>query len=255
MNGRLVTGVGNIYASEALFRARINPRRAARKLKRADCARLVRAVRATLNAAIRAGGTTSARLRRHRRRSRRFSPEALRLRARWQALPRVRHPDPQDPPGPALELLLSAMSAFVNPMHPAAHRVLNTDAVMAGLIEAVGPYGCSRVGCARPVRGVGARDRASAAAWHRGRTHPRPLRRRVRNCERFHRPAGPARRRGAQLRAVGFSDAKIAALKDLAAKAVGGIVPPLPELAAAVGPGDHRAAHRRCAASAAGRSR
>ena len=58
MNGRLVTGVGNIYASEALFRARINPRRAARKLKRADCVRLVRAVRATLNAAIRAGGTT-----------------------------------------------------------------------------------------------------------------------------------------------------------------------------------------------------
>lgn len=58
MNGRLVTGVGNIYASEALFRARINPRRAAGKLTRADCARVVRAVRAALNAAIRAGGTT-----------------------------------------------------------------------------------------------------------------------------------------------------------------------------------------------------
>jgi len=58
MNGRLVTGVGNIYASEALFRARINPRRAAGKLKHADCVRLVRAVRAALNAAIRAGGTT-----------------------------------------------------------------------------------------------------------------------------------------------------------------------------------------------------
>src|SRR5579863_1527294 len=58
MNGRLVTGVGNIYASEALFRAHINPRRAARRLSRADCARLVRSVRATLNTAIRAGGTT-----------------------------------------------------------------------------------------------------------------------------------------------------------------------------------------------------
>jgi formamidopyrimidine-DNA glycosylase len=58
MNGRLVTGVGNIYASEALFRARISPRRGARRLSRADCVRLVRAVRATLNAAIRAGGTT-----------------------------------------------------------------------------------------------------------------------------------------------------------------------------------------------------
>jgi formamidopyrimidine-DNA glycosylase len=58
MNGRLVTGVGNIYASEALFRARISPRRAARRLTRPECARLVRAVRAALQAAIRAGGTT-----------------------------------------------------------------------------------------------------------------------------------------------------------------------------------------------------
>jgi len=58
MNGRLVTGVGNIYASEALFRARINPRRAAHRLTRAECTRLVRAVRTTLRTAIRAGGTT-----------------------------------------------------------------------------------------------------------------------------------------------------------------------------------------------------
>ncbi len=58
MNGRLVTGVGNIYASEALFRARVDPRRAARRLTRRDCAALVRAVRAALRAAIRAGGTT-----------------------------------------------------------------------------------------------------------------------------------------------------------------------------------------------------
>lgn len=58
MNGRLVTGVGNIYASEALFRARINPKLAAGRLTAADSARLVRAVRAALNSAIRAGGTT-----------------------------------------------------------------------------------------------------------------------------------------------------------------------------------------------------
>jgi len=58
MNGQLVTGVGNIYASEALFRARIDPRRAARRLSKDDAKRLVRAVRTTLNAAIRAGGTT-----------------------------------------------------------------------------------------------------------------------------------------------------------------------------------------------------
>ncbi|HYM41270.1 MAG TPA: bifunctional DNA-formamidopyrimidine glycosylase/DNA-(apurinic or apyrimidinic site) lyase [Steroidobacteraceae bacterium] len=58
MNSRLVVGVGNIYASEALFRARIRPRRPARSLTRAEVARLVRAVRAVLKQAIRAGGTT-----------------------------------------------------------------------------------------------------------------------------------------------------------------------------------------------------
>jgi len=58
MNSRLVVGVGNIYASEALFRARIRPRRQARSLRRAEVARLVRAVRAVLRQAIRAGGTT-----------------------------------------------------------------------------------------------------------------------------------------------------------------------------------------------------
>jgi formamidopyrimidine-DNA glycosylase len=58
MNSRLVVGVGNIYASEALFRARIRPRRAARSLSRAEAARLTGAVRAVLRQAIRAGGTT-----------------------------------------------------------------------------------------------------------------------------------------------------------------------------------------------------
>jgi len=58
MNSHLVVGVGNIYASEALFRARIRPQRQARGLSRAEAARLVRAVRSVLRAAIRVGGTT-----------------------------------------------------------------------------------------------------------------------------------------------------------------------------------------------------
>ncbi len=58
MNSRLVVGVGNIYASEALFRARLRPGRPARTLSCADAARLVRAVRAVLRQAIRSGGTT-----------------------------------------------------------------------------------------------------------------------------------------------------------------------------------------------------
>lgn len=58
MDQKVVVGVGNIYASEALFRARIAPTRAAQRLKEADCARLVRAIRAVLKLAIRSGGTT-----------------------------------------------------------------------------------------------------------------------------------------------------------------------------------------------------
>ena len=58
MNSRLVVGVGNIYASEALFRARVRPRRQARSLTRAECAKLARAIKATLTMAVKAGGTT-----------------------------------------------------------------------------------------------------------------------------------------------------------------------------------------------------
>jgi len=58
MNSRLVVGVGNIYANEALFRARVRPRRAARSLSRAETRRLARAIRAVLRLAIRLGGTT-----------------------------------------------------------------------------------------------------------------------------------------------------------------------------------------------------
>lgn len=58
MNSHLVVGVGNIYASEALFLAGIRPGRAASSLTRAQCARLVTAIRAVLRKAIRFGGTT-----------------------------------------------------------------------------------------------------------------------------------------------------------------------------------------------------
>ena len=58
MNSQWVVGVGNIYASEALFRAKISPRRAAGGLSRAQCAALVAAVRAVLTEAIEVGGTT-----------------------------------------------------------------------------------------------------------------------------------------------------------------------------------------------------
>lgn len=58
MNGRIVTGVGNIYASEALFQARVHPMRSAGQVSAARWERIAQAVRATLERAIAAGGTT-----------------------------------------------------------------------------------------------------------------------------------------------------------------------------------------------------
>jgi formamidopyrimidine-DNA glycosylase len=58
MNSQLVVGVGNIYASEALFRAGISPRRAARRLTREEALKLSGAIKAVLKAAIKIGGTT-----------------------------------------------------------------------------------------------------------------------------------------------------------------------------------------------------
>ena len=49
----IVAGIGNIYASEALWRARIDPRTPANRLTRDRLGPLVRAVRATLQAALR----------------------------------------------------------------------------------------------------------------------------------------------------------------------------------------------------------
>jgi formamidopyrimidine-DNA glycosylase len=58
MDQRVVVGVGNIYASEALFRSGINPRRAAGRVSRERLERLVQSVRDVLGEAIRQGGTT-----------------------------------------------------------------------------------------------------------------------------------------------------------------------------------------------------
>ena len=58
MDARVVVGVGNIYASEALFRAAIRPGRAAGRLTRPDCDRLAAAIRTVLAHAVQRGGTT-----------------------------------------------------------------------------------------------------------------------------------------------------------------------------------------------------
>jgi formamidopyrimidine-DNA glycosylase len=58
LNGRIVAGVGNIYANEALFLSGIRPTRRTGRLTRAECAQLATQIRKTLTRAIRAGGTT-----------------------------------------------------------------------------------------------------------------------------------------------------------------------------------------------------
>lgn len=58
MNSRLVVGVGNIYANESLFRARINPARPAGTLDETECARLAAAVREVLGEAVARGEQT-----------------------------------------------------------------------------------------------------------------------------------------------------------------------------------------------------
>lgn len=58
MDSGVVAGVGNIYASEALFRAGIRPQLAAGRLSLTRCGALAQAIKETLRAAIRAGGST-----------------------------------------------------------------------------------------------------------------------------------------------------------------------------------------------------
>ena len=58
MNSKVVAGVGNIYANEALFRAGIHPTRAAGRIALPRMVLLAEEIRAVLSEAIRQGGTT-----------------------------------------------------------------------------------------------------------------------------------------------------------------------------------------------------
>ena len=58
MDGRVVAGIGNIYANEALFRAGIHPARAAGRIARGRYDRLADHIRTVLRESIDRGGTT-----------------------------------------------------------------------------------------------------------------------------------------------------------------------------------------------------
>lgn len=58
MDNRHVTGVGNIYAAESLWRAGLSPERMPESLRKKECAALVTAVKQVLEEAIACGGST-----------------------------------------------------------------------------------------------------------------------------------------------------------------------------------------------------
>ena len=58
LDGRIIAGIGNIYANEALFEAGIRPMRAAGRIGHTQYDRLAQAIQATLERALKAGGTT-----------------------------------------------------------------------------------------------------------------------------------------------------------------------------------------------------
>ncbi len=58
MNAKYIVGIGNIYANEVLFKAKIHPLRIARTLTLNECISLCKAIKTILLKAIKAGGTT-----------------------------------------------------------------------------------------------------------------------------------------------------------------------------------------------------
>jgi formamidopyrimidine-DNA glycosylase len=58
MDQKFVVGVGNIYASEVLFAAKINPQKKAYRLSKNECLLLVHMIQKTLSSAIERGGST-----------------------------------------------------------------------------------------------------------------------------------------------------------------------------------------------------
>jgi formamidopyrimidine-DNA glycosylase len=58
LDQRVVAGLGNIYADEALWRARVNPLRPANEISKDEAGRLARAIRAALRTGIERQGST-----------------------------------------------------------------------------------------------------------------------------------------------------------------------------------------------------
>ncbi len=112
MDQHVVVGVGNIYASEALFRAGVRPRRAAGRIKPAEWQRIVASIRQGARRGDPPGWDNAARLRECGRHARLLPPEIVRLRAGWRAVPALQDADPAPGPGPAFDVFLSGLPAM-----------------------------------------------------------------------------------------------------------------------------------------------
>ena len=141
MNSHLVVGVGNIYASEALFRARIRPQRQARTASRArEAARLVRAVRTVLRAGDPRRRHDAARLPEGRMARRATSASGSTCTsARGQPCRRCGTPVRARDPGAALHVLLSVLPEVARMSKPILAHLSAPMPVLGGLIRAVGP--------------------------------------------------------------------------------------------------------------------
>ena len=114
---RVVAGLGNIYVCEALYRARLSPKRMASTIatptgapnERAE--RLVEGIKAVLNDAIKAGGSSLRDHKLHRRRTRHVPASLPRLRPRRRKMPDARLPRHRQAHRAewALDVLLSGM--------------------------------------------------------------------------------------------------------------------------------------------------
>jgi DNA-3-methyladenine glycosylase II len=134
-------------------------------------------------------------------------------------------------------------------MHPHAHRVLKTDPVMAALIAASGPCRIDERERQEPFEALA---RAIAHQQLHGAAARTILSRLVALFAPlpFPLPQQLLDAQDAQLRAAGFSGAKVAALKDLARKTLEGVVPPASELAML---GDPEIIERLCSVRGIGR--
>ncbi len=108
MDQRIVVGVGNIYACEALFRAHLHPTRASGEISLPDLEKLVVAIKAVLQDAIKAGGSS---LRDHRQ----TNGELGYFQHDFLVYGREGDPSPADPQTPIQRIVQSGRSTFYCP--------------------------------------------------------------------------------------------------------------------------------------------